>query len=183
MRRRRPQDAAVPDWMLRAFRWSADGAGLDHMLGDRHFATREEASEAWDWARPHAWASAHRFSVPRAATVYDGISDTAADAVRSAWELTDPFDLSTCLVAVENDRASLATFEAEQPVAAAQIALFIAKRRDDLDVVERTARALAAHPGRRWERPYPNQISTARRYDSDETVPMQPGMIQNQNIH
>lgn len=143
------------------FRWSAGGDGLDSMLGESCYRTEQEARRAWERARRACWAQEHRFRLPGPAERFDALTLDSRDVVYWQWNATT-FDLPHALDVLADDRANLARFRTTR--AAKGITDFLDVLDQDLDEIERTARELAAHPGRPWERGYPHHLNTADTY-------------------
>jgi hypothetical protein len=146
--------------MVSAFRWSA-GTGCKHDLGERCFASLDEAKRGWEFARRAVWAEAYRFTVPQTATLFDGLTTTGLEFVRWHWNHVGPFDLNGALDALSADRRNLRKF-LKQPVSNA-IADYLAMFANDCDRVEVEARKLADWPDQLW-RPNPSSLNTGQRY-------------------
>jgi hypothetical protein len=153
-------DAATAARMLG--RWSDPSTGFTTSLltDEACFASEAEARAAWPVARRLVWATYHRFTVPAAATHFDGLSADSPAAVRDGWyEATFPLD--DVLAALRRDRARLAAFSADDVAGAAAIADYLDMLRADFDIVEQTARTLTAARG---DRMYPHTVCSATRY-------------------
>lgn len=149
---------------LDVFRWSDDG--LDHLLGEPHYQTPVEARRAWETYRRAVWAETHRFRIPGAAAVYDGLTTSGREQVYRSWNLIGPFDLAGALEALAEDRAALAAFRTTRSARA--IADYLELFAADLDQVEQTARDLADWSGPEWRRPYPAHLNTKSCYGRGE---------------
>lgn len=147
--------------MVSAFRWS-DGSGLHHDLGAPHFATLAAAARAWEQVRRPVWAQTYRFTVPRAAAIFDGLTTAGRDVVLWTWQHVGPFPLKRALKALAEDRRRLAAFADTRGAAA--IADYLDLLRADLTRVEQTAREVAARPADPLDRPYPAHLSTSVTY-------------------
>jgi hypothetical protein len=92
------------------------------------------------------------------------VTDDACDLVRDSWNY-NVYPLAEALGAIERDRASLAAFVSRDPRAAKLLADYFAMRVADLDLVEATARDLAAriceYP---WHRGYPKHLISGATY-------------------
>jgi hypothetical protein len=143
------------------FAWACDDTFTTTFFGGG-FPSVDAAREAWQHCRREVWAETHRFTLPRAAEVFDGLSSESVKVVRNTWNYV-VFPLERVHAALEADRAALAAFR--RTPAADAIADYLALFAADLEQVERTAAALAAsdatHP---WQRPYPDDVSSAHRY-------------------
>jgi hypothetical protein len=105
--------------------------------------------------------------VPAAAEHLDGFTN---EGWRVVWDCAghQRFPLDAALAALRRDRAAVATFEAREPRAAREIRDYLDLWLSDLDLIERTARDLAAAREQGWQRKHPSHISTSRKYgDSD----------------
>ncbi len=95
--------------------------GTDHFFANEpRFATRTEAERAWPSYRLAAWDVTRLGQVPRAATVYDGITADAAELLWLTWR-TSGFDPRPVAVALAADRASLAAFRRQHAKATTEI--------------------------------------------------------------
>jgi hypothetical protein len=108
--------------------------------------------------------------VPSAAELFDGITFESCGVVRDGWH-QDAFPLAAALRAVADDRAHLAAFRERDPQGAATIADYLEMFEADLEMVETTARALAALTGPSFRKPYPQHLGSATTYSgSPETA-------------
>jgi hypothetical protein len=150
-------------------KWGDPGASFTRdLFRDPAFATEADARRAWSDCRRAVWATCHRFRVPSAAELFDGITCASVGVVRDGWH-DATFPLTEARAAVAEDREHLAVFRARDPVAAATIADFLASLEADLELVDTTARALAAVTG--LARPYPHHLGSAISYaGSPETA-------------
>jgi hypothetical protein len=140
------------------------------LFGDPAFDSPEAARAAWPAVRRAVWGNYHRFRTPSAAELFDGITFESVGVVRDEWH-ADVFPLAEALAAVASDRERLAAFRARDPQGAATIADYLALFEADLEMVETTARALAALPGPSFRRPYPQHLGSATTYSgSPETA-------------
>ena len=165
MRRRRLQAAVglTPDQAISAFRWSAHGAGLDHILDLPHFATEAEAQQAWAQVRRAVWAQCPRFRVPDTAITFDGVRMEALAFVFSTWHHWNTrFDLDAALRLLEADRTALHRHRA-MPEGRA-VSDYLDQLAADLDAVERFARTLAEVQTGSGDRPNPYSVLTAGPY-------------------
>ena len=145
------------------FFWSQDGSGLDSMITQgEHFETAEEARAASEDTRRLTWQWCHRFSVPRSATFYDGITDEGIAFVRHrCWTNAH---LEAARELLDADRASIAAFRHKHPSAAREIADFLQMRLEDLEVAERTAREFVTGTRREPDASPSMRLSSAQTY-------------------
>jgi hypothetical protein len=140
------------------------------LFGDPAFESVDAARVAWPACRRAVWGNLHRFRVPSAAELFDGITFESCGVVRDGWH-ADVFPLAEALAAVAEDREHLAAFRERDPQGAATIADYLEMFEADLEMVETTARALAALPGPSFRRPYPQHLGSATTYSgSPETA-------------
>jgi hypothetical protein len=120
--------------------------------------------------RRAVWGNAHRFTTPNPAGLFDGITFVSVGTVRSGW-YQDDFPLNPALEALADDRRNVAAFLARDPHGAATIADYLALLEADFQIVETTARALAALTGPSYQKPYPQNLGSAQTYSgSPETA-------------
>ena len=67
------------------FKWSANGSGLDSMVGLPHYRTSREAERAWRQSCRMMWSDTNRFKVPRPAQFYDGLTVEGRDFLWHSW--------------------------------------------------------------------------------------------------
>jgi hypothetical protein len=89
------------------------------------------------------WGDHHRFRTPEAAELIDAITFLSVGTVRSGW-YQDDFPLAAALEALADDRQNVAAFRARDPEGASTVADYLALLEGDFQMVETTARALAA---------------------------------------
>ena len=160
MIRRRTVGLSLAD-MLTAYRWSlSDDFSEAPMPGMPAFASQAAAERAWPACRRAVWEETHRFAIPAPARVFDGLSILSRDVCQRTWNC-ETYELDPALEALAIDRENLARFR--RTAEAATIADFLGMLAADLDEIERTARTLAGWPAGDF-RPYPANLSTARRY-------------------
>ena len=138
--------AAAPD--PRHLRWlgkwgdSTEFLTLD-LFGDPAFESAAAARAAWPLCRRAVWGNHHRFRTPEAAELIDAITFLSVGTVRSGW-YQDDFPLAAALEALADDRQNVAAFRARDPEGASTVADYLALLEGDFQMVETTARALAA---------------------------------------
>lgn len=116
------------------------------------------------------WGNTHRFRVPSAAELFDQITFTSVDTVRSGW-YQDDFPLAAALEALAQDRQNVSTFLARDPEGASTIADYLTLLEADFQTVETTARSLEALSGPSYRKPYPQNLGSAMTYSgSPETA-------------
>ena len=149
------------------------GDGTEHVIpGEQVYPSPGAAARAWRQGdmRVRVWAGTHRFNVPHAATLYDGITHDGWDVLWTTWNAAS-FHLGAVLEALAEDRAAVARFQQREPRAAHAIGGFLNLWLNDLDRIEQEARRVAAVDGRPWARGAP-QIASALMYgDGHDTQP------------
>ena len=108
------------------------------------------AERAWQRCRREVWAGTNRYRIPRAATIYDGMTDGTQDALQFTSSCI-VFNLIPVLEALAKDRATLEAFERTRGAKA--IADYLRMSREDLDAFERAACERANWAGPDWLRP------------------------------
>jgi hypothetical protein len=141
-------------------KWSVDGSGLDSIVGLPCYRTPREAERAWRASRRLVWAHAHRFTVPRPARFYDGLTMEGRRYVWAHWNGTT-FDLAAALDALNTDRANLGRFASTREARSISDYLGVLER--DLDRIEQNVYELAAFTPW-WSRPSPHYLSTGVMY-------------------
>jgi hypothetical protein len=117
--------------------------------GERGFASVTQAAKAWPVYRREIWAGTERFRVPKAATVFDGMTLLSLDALRYAWQLTE-YRLHPTIAPLAIDRANLERFAST--AGGKTITDYLDILRSDLTAIEEAARTMPAS----WiQRPYP----------------------------
>jgi hypothetical protein len=131
-----------------AFAWTPHHAGYgEHALGLAVFPDEPAARAAWHLYRRAVWAHCDRGRVPETATIYDGITDTAAAA---CWpDDTGRIDLGAVRHAIAADRVALERFRRMNPDGAAQIADYLALWAADLIAYESLAQEWTPESDRR----------------------------------
>ena len=152
-------------------KWGDPGEGFVRTLfGDPAFESPEAARAAWPACRRAVWGNYHRFRVPSAAELFDRITFEECRRGAQGW-YQDDFPLTAALEALAEDRQNLSAFRARDPVGAATIADYLALLEADFQMVETTARALAALTGPSYRKPYPQHLGSATTYSgSPETA-------------
>ena len=167
-RRMRTTTGHDPRW-VEWFLWARNDDFTDCFLDDECFPSVEAAREAWQLCRRAVWSETHRFHLPRAAEVFDGMSFVSLRVVLDSWN-HGAFPIDDALAALDADRTALASFVATSDADA--IRDYLELLECDLDAVEDTARTLAAstapHPRMRG-RP---DLSSSKKYGS--VAPSEP---------
>ena len=159
--------AAAPD--PRHVRWldkwgnPTEGFTRD-LLGDPAFENREAAARLASVLAPGVGQRAS-LAAPSAAELFNQIAFTSVDTVRSGW-YQDDFPLAAALTALAEDRQNVATFRARDPEGAATSADYLEQLEADFQIVETTARALAALTGPSYRKPYPQNLGSAMTYSA-----------------
>ena len=166
MRLRNDTRGTPPAEWIEWFAWSSDDTfTASYFYDEPAFPSVEAAKAAWPRCRLAMWNQTHRFQVPHAAEVFDGITLNSRQHLLSAWYLRGPFDLVATLEVLASDRAHLSTFERRERIAAAELSDVLTLFRADMAAIETAARDLAAWSGEDWRRPYPGHaISSAKKY-------------------
>jgi hypothetical protein len=151
--RTKPVGATLPIDPARSYRLATDDTFTGCYFGEA-FRTTSDARRLWPAYRRAVWAASPRGSVPRAATVFDGITLGSARLLADSWNHVK-FDLGAVLAAVKRDRAALAAFEARDRRAAGHLADYFDILRGDLDAIEEHGRVFAAWPDPPHTRPFP----------------------------
>lgn len=149
------------------FRWHT-GVGPDPYFKAPGYDTPGDAEHAWRQVRREVWATCHRFDVPKAATVYDGLTRTAWPLLWGTWTDTS-FDANQVLESVAEDLAAVDDFEAEDPQGARVISDYLAEWRADLATVRECATACLECDSRsRLDLDISRRITTAEKYGSND---------------
>jgi hypothetical protein len=132
---------------------------------DPVYPNRLIAARAWRQCRRDVWTRTHRFSLPEAAVVFDGLTNLAFERLWSTWQ-RGPFQLDAVLEGLEIDRAAVAAFRRQSGAVA--MADCLDRWLGDLEIVEYEARRIGCEwAAGRW--PTPPAVTSADTYGGVKT--------------
>ena len=102
------------------------------------------ARRHWITTRRDVWVIAKRFSPPRAAEIFDGLSRSGLELLQHSWGLRRGYSLEEIRAALEADRRAVEQFRAADPAGAADVEDFLSLWLEDLRAVEAEAVRCAA---------------------------------------